>query len=118
MAASIARIADAADGAVRHDADDVAIPLRMVVLFWLRAGAVFEGETTTRPPASKSGNNQKANRLVTQGALEGAGEIIVHWWDWCVCVERRCCQSALLHGGAQTLPLPNLRRFRRQWMPS
>jgi hypothetical protein len=32
-------------------------------------------------PASKPINNQKSNRLVTQGALERAGGIIVEWWD-------------------------------------
>lgn len=56
-------------------------------------------------PASKSINNQKSNRLVTQRAPERAGDIIVDWWYGAFLSKsdddsQRYCMEA-----AQTLPL-------------
>jgi hypothetical protein len=56
-------------------------------------------------PASKQINNQKSNRLVTQGALERAGDIIVDWWDGAFLSDGDEASRRFFMEAAQTLPL-------------
>jgi SAM-dependent methyltransferase len=56
-------------------------------------------------PASKPVNNQKSNRLVTQGALIRAGDIIVDWWDGAFLSSGDDASRRFFMEAAQTLPL-------------
>lgn len=55
--------------------------------------------------ASTPINNQKSNRLVTQGALTRAGDFIVHWWDGAFLSNGDDASRRFFMEAAQTLPL-------------
>ena len=63
------------------------------------------GDAWNLMPASKQINNQKSNRLVTQGALERAGNIIVDWWDGAYLADGAAASQRFFTEAAQTLPL-------------
>jgi len=63
------------------------------------------GDAWNLMPASKPINNQKSNRLVTQGALERAGDIIVEWWDGAFLSSGDDASRRFFMEAAQTLPL-------------
>jgi SAM-dependent methyltransferase len=63
------------------------------------------GDAWNLMPASKQINNQKSNRLVTQGALERAGDIIVNWWDGAFLSASDEASRRFFMEAAQTLPL-------------
>ncbi|MDQ1813529.1 class I SAM-dependent methyltransferase [Massilia sp. CCM 9210] len=63
------------------------------------------GDAWNLMPASKKINNEKSNRLVTQGALERASDRITHWWsDAFLSVDSDASNRFFLEAG-QTLPL-------------
>jgi hypothetical protein len=64
------------------------------------------GDAWNLMPASKPINNQKSNRLVTQGALERAGDIIIDWWDGAFLSTGEDGTRRFYMEAAQTLPLP------------
>lgn len=63
------------------------------------------GDAWNLMPASRQINNQKSNRLVTQGALERAGNIIVDWWDGAYLADDAAASQRFFTEAAQTLPL-------------
>jgi SAM-dependent methyltransferase len=63
------------------------------------------GDAWNLMPASKPINNQKSNRLVTQGALERAGAIIVDWWEGAFLSNGADAHRRFFLEAAQTLPL-------------
>jgi SAM-dependent methyltransferase len=63
------------------------------------------GDAWNLMPASKPINNQKSNRLVTQGALERAGDIIIDWWDGAFLSNGDAASQRFFMEAAQTLPL-------------
>ena len=52
----LARIADTANGSARHEADDVAIPLRLVALFWLRMYKPLIENALAQMPETRTGS--------------------------------------------------------------
>jgi hypothetical protein len=64
------------------------------------------GDAWNLLPASKPINNQKSNCLVTQGALERAGDIIADWWnDGAFLSNGDVASQRFFMKAAQTLPL-------------
>ena len=63
------------------------------------------GDAWNLMPASKPINNQKSNRLVTQSALERAGDIIVEWWYGAFLSSGDDASRRFFMEAAQTLPL-------------
>jgi SAM-dependent methyltransferase len=63
------------------------------------------GDAWNLMPASKPINNQKSNRLVTQGALERAGDIIIDWWDGAFLSNGDDARNRFFMEAEQTLPL-------------
>jgi hypothetical protein len=75
------------------------------------------GDAWNLLPASKPINNQKSNRLVTQGALERADDINVDWSNGAFLSNGDAASHRLFMETAQTLPLlieprPVCRRIR------
>ena len=56
-------------------------------------------------PASKQINNQKSNRLITQGALERASDCITNWWEDAFLADGQTSKHRFYLEAAQTLPL-------------
>lgn len=56
-------------------------------------------------PAPKPINNQKSNRLVTQGALERAGDYITNWWGDAFLARGDDARRRFFLEAGQTLPL-------------
>lgn len=63
------------------------------------------GDAWNLMPASRQINNQKSNRLVTQGALERAGEYITSWWEGAFLSGSDNAKKQFFLEAAQTLPL-------------
>ena len=63
------------------------------------------GDAWNLMPASKPINNQKSNRLVTQGALARAGDIIIDWWNGAFLSGGDDASGRFYMEAAQTLPL-------------
>jgi SAM-dependent methyltransferase len=63
------------------------------------------GDAWNLMPASRQINNQKSNRLVTQGALERASEYITNWWEGAFLAGSDDSRSRFFLEAAQTLPL-------------
>lgn len=63
------------------------------------------GDAWNLMPASRQINNQKSNRLVTQGALERASDTITHWWEGAFLTGGDDARSRFFLEAGQTLPL-------------
>jgi hypothetical protein len=63
------------------------------------------GDAWNLMPASRQINNQKSNRLVTQGALERATDCITDWWEGAFLSGGADATSRFFLEAAQTLPL-------------
>lgn len=63
------------------------------------------GDAWNLMPASRQINNQKSNRLVTQGALERATDCITGWWEGAFLSGGADTTSRFFLEAAQTLPL-------------
>ncbi len=63
------------------------------------------GDAWNLMPASRQINNQKSNRLVTQGALERASEYITSWWEGAFLSGSDNAKKQFFLEAAQTLPL-------------
>lgn len=63
------------------------------------------GDAWNLMPASRQINNQKSNRLVTQGALERASEYITSWWEGAFLTGSDDSRSRFFLEAGQTLPL-------------
>lgn len=70
-----------------------------------RDAAWPSGQAWNLMPASRPINNQKSNRLVTQGALERVGDIIVNWWDGAFLSNGDDARQRFFMEATQTLPL-------------
>jgi SAM-dependent methyltransferase len=63
------------------------------------------GDAWNLMPASKQINNQKSNRLITQGALERASDCITDWWEDAFLADGQTSKHRFYLEAAQTLPL-------------
>jgi SAM-dependent methyltransferase len=63
------------------------------------------GDAWNLMPASRQINNEKSNRLVTQGALERASEYITNWWEGAFLAGNEDSRSRFFLEAGQTLPL-------------
>jgi SAM-dependent methyltransferase len=63
------------------------------------------GDAWNLMPASRQINNQKSNRLVTQGALERASDYITDWWEGAFLAGTDDARSRFFLEAGQTLPL-------------
>lgn len=63
------------------------------------------GDAWNLMPASKQINNEKSNRLVTQGALERASEYITNWWESAFLAGSDDARNRFYLEAGQTLPL-------------
>lgn len=63
------------------------------------------GDAWNLMPASRQINNQKSNRLVTQGALERASDTITNWWEGAFLAGSDDARGRFFLEAAQTLPL-------------
>jgi hypothetical protein len=63
------------------------------------------GDAWNLMPASRQINNEKSNRLVTQGALERASEYITNWWEGAFLTGSDDFRRRFFLEAGQTLPL-------------
>jgi len=63
------------------------------------------GDAWNLMPASRQINNEKSNRLVTQGALERASEYITNWWEGAFLAGSDDAKNRFYLEAGQTLPL-------------
>lgn len=63
------------------------------------------GDAWNLMPASKQLNNEKSNRLVTQGALERASDCITNWWADAFLTGNDDARSRFFLEAGQSLPL-------------
>jgi SAM-dependent methyltransferase len=63
------------------------------------------GDAWNLMPASRQINNQKSNRLVTQGALERASDYIMNWWEGAFLAGSDDNRRRFFLEAGQTLPL-------------
>ncbi|PWF41782.1 hypothetical protein, partial [Massilia glaciei] len=63
------------------------------------------GDAWNLMPASKTINNEKSNRLVTQAALEGASDCITDWWGNAFLADNENARKQFFLEAGQTLPL-------------